>query len=729
MTDEKRTDYEDREEGFLGYPLAYKQSPLRRSTFEPWYDDKKDYNTNAPSYYDYLGRMHKLIQLLAERIWEYDKELAKRFEEWDKLIEKFPENVEKLLIEWMEDGTLDEIINENIFNNLNNKIDAMRFAVDKNIQDIKDHEARMQTLEKRQSKTLKLLYQKRAMSFNLGSRDNELFQGAHRANQGITYIEHEGHEYVFLLHRDSGSGWDEDEKQRITQFEYTNDGLLADTIAISNVIRVGHQGISALIENNEIYLICGSYNQKGYTKVKWQGNETDQKDIQHYELLEPDSDSSPNSIFYNNTPATDKQGKYVVMSGSARYEGGLRYVLIYNRKEVENALTTKHVKPLNIFKIKAIGYTSSNIVQDITMDESHIYILHGAAGKRKPIILQTYSLSGEFLGYHTIDTMYNAYSQRDIVSGDVSIEPEGISLRGDHVLVEIVNVEKRDNGDISTKVLYECSAEPMPDSEPINSGVSPKEVPSNIHLQGNPNDISFNKGDALQISGYDFETEEFLNALSYNGSHTFSIYDSREGADNEQRMLLGGYYRDNEQYAVIRGDRSNDKGAGFNLSTNKGGQYGTITFIAPNDSGSDEKRAYFSGGTGNFRPGEDNKQSLGGGAHKWENVYSTNGIQSTSDQRLKKDIENSDLGIDFINDLRAVKYKNIDGKRNHYGIIAQELKEVLDQLDIDFGGFQDHNLDENEPLDTYTIGYGELIAPLIKAVQELSKQVEDLKKG
>lgn len=123
MTDKKRTDYEDREDGFLGYPLAYKQSPLRRSTFEPWYDDKKDYNTNAPSYYDYLGRMHKLIQLLADRIWEYDKELAKRFEEWDKLIEKFPENVENLLIEWLEDGTLDDIINKNIFKDLNEKID------------------------------------------------------------------------------------------------------------------------------------------------------------------------------------------------------------------------------------------------------------------------------------------------------------------------------------------------------------------------------------------------------------------------------------------------------------------------------------------------------------------------------------------------------------------------------------------------------------------------------
>lgn len=89
----------------------------------PFYDDNADYNTNSKSYYDDLARKNKLFEILAKRIWEYDEELAKRFEEWDKNLEELPEDLEKLLVGWMEDGTLEEIINHNIFNDLNDKID------------------------------------------------------------------------------------------------------------------------------------------------------------------------------------------------------------------------------------------------------------------------------------------------------------------------------------------------------------------------------------------------------------------------------------------------------------------------------------------------------------------------------------------------------------------------------------------------------------------------------
>lgn len=90
----------------------------------PRYNDDSDYTTNAPSYYDDLARKNKLIKVLAEKIGFYDEELAKRFEEWDELIKKFPQNVEDLLIQWMEDGTLDDIINKNIFKDLNELIDS-----------------------------------------------------------------------------------------------------------------------------------------------------------------------------------------------------------------------------------------------------------------------------------------------------------------------------------------------------------------------------------------------------------------------------------------------------------------------------------------------------------------------------------------------------------------------------------------------------------------------------
>lgn len=34
--------------------------------WQPWYDDRRDYNTNAPSYYDYLANFNKLIKSIVE---------------------------------------------------------------------------------------------------------------------------------------------------------------------------------------------------------------------------------------------------------------------------------------------------------------------------------------------------------------------------------------------------------------------------------------------------------------------------------------------------------------------------------------------------------------------------------------------------------------------------------------------------------------------------------------
>ena len=64
-------------------------------------------------------------------------------------------------------------------------------------------------------------------------------------------------------------------------------------------------------------------------------------------------------------------------------------------------------------------------------------------------------------------------------------------------------------------------------------------------------------------------------------------------------------------------------------------------------------------------------------------------------------------------------------QRYHYGLIADELKATMDELGVDFGGYQDHGI--NGGMSVKSVGYTELISPLIKAVQELSAQVDDLK--
>ena len=65
--------------------------------------------------------------------------------------------------------------------------------------------------------------------------------------------------------------------------------------------------------------------------------------------------------------------------------------------------------------------------------------------------------------------------------------------------------------------------------------------------------------------------------------------------------------------------------------------------------------------------------------------------------------------------------------RKHQGLIAQEVKAVLDSQNInttDFAGYVDSNIKDG--VDKYSLRYGEFIAPIIKAIQELSVKVDNL---
>jgi len=121
-------------------------------------------------------------------------------------------------------------------------------------------------------------------------------------------------------------------------------------------------------------------------------------------------------------------------------------------------------------------------------------------------------------------------------------------------------------------------------------------------------------------------------------------------------------------------------------------------------------------------------------------TYAYGAVQNRSDQRDKADIRDSILGLDFINSLRPVDFRwdyreayanpnEKDGSkkrpRYHHGLIAQEVKAACDAAGVDFGGYQDHSVNGGQ--DVLSLGYGELIAPLIKAVQQLSAEVEQLK--
>lgn len=126
------------------------------------------------------------------------------------------------------------------------------------------------------------------------------------------------------------------------------------------------------------------------------------------------------------------------------------------------------------------------------------------------------------------------------------------------------------------------------------------------------------------------------------------------------------------------------------------------------------------------------------------NQYSSNASWTrTSDVRLKKDIQdNTDLGLDFVNDLRTVTYKwkapseqptnflSYDADvteptytNKMYGFIAQEVKAVLDDHNVtDFNGWT--QTEGNG--DVQGISYEMFVMPLVKAIQELSAKNDAL---
>ncbi|TCP29365.1 endosialidase-like protein [Sphingomonas sp. BK235] len=113
-------------------------------------------------------------------------------------------------------------------------------------------------------------------------------------------------------------------------------------------------------------------------------------------------------------------------------------------------------------------------------------------------------------------------------------------------------------------------------------------------------------------------------------------------------------------------------------------------------------------------------------------------LQLRSDARDKTDIRETKLGLDFIRSLRPVDFRwrlrpdqltagatPETRSRFHHGLLAQDVRAVIEQSGIDFGGFQDHSRNGGE--DVLSLGYEELIAPLIKAIQQLSTTVEELR--
>ena len=124
------------------------------------------------------------------------------------------------------------------------------------------------------------------------------------------------------------------------------------------------------------------------------------------------------------------------------------------------------------------------------------------------------------------------------------------------------------------------------------------------------------------------------------------------------------------------------------------------------------------------------------------NDYNSNATWThSSDKRQKKNIEDDNLGLDFINDIRPVTFEHkspsefpkewnaydaddkepMGGGGKIHGLIAQEVKEALDKQGIDtFGGW------DETPDGRQHVSFEAFVLPLINSVKELTEKNERL---
>lgn len=93
-------------------------------------------------------------------------------------------------------------------------------------------------------------------------------------------------------------------------------------------------------------------------------------------------------------------------------------------------------------------------------------------------------------------------------------------------------------------------------------------------------------------------------------------------------------------------------------------------------------------------------------------IVTATDFNSTSDQILKTNIKTVENAVDIVNNLRGVSFDWKETGKGSYGVIAQELEQILPEL-VKQG-------------DIKSVNYNGLVGVLIEAVKELSARVEEL---
>lgn len=199
--------------------------------------------------------------------------------------------------------------------------------------------------------------------------------------------------------------------------------------------------------------------------------------------------------------------------------------------------------------------------------------------------------------------------------------------------------------------------------------------------------IGWSSGDAIDTGFYNTLVGESSGSLITSGQQNVVI-----GANSGAALTTGG--------------------ANTLVGDNAGGNVSTQNYQIVLGGGSSCALATICGGV-TFR--------FGGTCALYALANGTNTWTAVSDQRLKENVADLALGLDFVNKLQPRTFNWKADETPAAGFIAQEAAAVVDEYDADYLGFVDKS---NEFMG---VGATALIPVLVNAIKELKAELDELK--
>lgn len=244
-------------------------------------------------------------------------------------------------------------------------------------------------------------------------------------------------------------------------------------------------------------------------------------------------------------------------------------------------------------------------------------------------------------------------------------------------------------------------------------------------------------------------------AGQYSMNQNVGGYSNTAFGSEALRQNVSGYFNTAVGQAALGGSTSFDNTAV--------GRYSLVSLTTGNSNTALGSATNVNDGTlnnvtllGDFATGTaSNQVRVGNGSTN--SIGGQVGWSTLSDARVKRNIKQNVPGLDFINKLQPVTYTlNLDALDNiikapelkdengkillpsaqaiaarkakeqiiYSGFLAQDVEKIAKNLNYDFSGVDA----AKNSKDLYGLRYAEFVVPLVKAVQELSKQNENLQK-